>query len=196
MNTIMLLCLLAASPVAPCIFTGTVPEDTPTFRITGANGEADWAAVRMGDEWATSVAEITAFRGGIRLNFDTPWMPRPEAQEVASRWQFVYETPVVRKERLLQGWESAGYTFVETAQQECWPVLKTELALAERARAMSAPASPAATAESTEIPLPPVDGVSTPAKPGFLQQWGMHLGILAMGAVLLAIVGKTLIFAE
>ena len=195
MNTLLLLCTLCAAAVEPCVFTGTAPEGTPTFRITNAAGEEDWAAVRTGDVWAQSVAEITAFRGGIRLTFDTPWSPRAEAQETASRWQFVYETPVVRKERLLKGWQAAGYTFIDSAQG-CWPVLQSELALAERARALTREETPVAISTSVDLPPPASAGNGTPASPGFLQQWGMHLGILALGAVLLAVVGKTLILGE
>ncbi|NJL72900.1 MAG: hypothetical protein HC888_15800, partial [Candidatus Competibacteraceae bacterium] len=54
---------------------------------------------------------------------------RAEAQETASRWQFVYETPVVRKERLLKGWQAAGYTFIGST----WLVMKTEDALQVKA---------------------------------------------------------------
>lgn len=196
MSTLLLVFSLCAVAVDPCVFTGTAPEGTPTFRITNlASGAEDWAAVRTGDVWAQSVADITAFRGGLRMHFDTPWMPREEAQEAANRWEFVYETPVVRKERLLQGWENAGYTFIDTAQG-CWPVLKSELALAERAQTMTAQQSPAALSTSEDLPPPSPTAERTAASPGFLQQWGMHLGILALGAVLLALVGKTLILGE
>lgn len=190
--------LAAAVGAAPeCLFHGALPEGTPTFRVAYAGGGEDWAAVRVGSDWAAAVADITGARGRVELYYDTPWNPREPLMELPSRAQFSYEAPAIRRERLRAGWDKAGYTFVEGAAG-CLPVPRAELELAERARAMTAALSAQtdlhdgqASAEGAEhSPAAPAPG------PGWLRLWGPHLLVVAGGGIALAAAIRFLLLAD
>lgn len=187
--------LLALPAAAPeCLFHGAPPEGTATFRIAPPSGPEDWAAVRIGSEWAAAVADIEAARGRVELYYDTPWLPREPQMELPSRVRFSYEAPAMRRDRLRAGWEQAGYTFLEV-EAGCLPVLRGELALAERAREMAAAldAPPEADVEASadnSVLAAPESG------PGWLRLWGAHAAVVVLGGVLLAAAVRFLLLAD
>jgi hypothetical protein len=196
MNACLLILAMIALPAAApeCLFHGAAPEGTATFRLAYPDGVEDWAAVRVGNEWAAGLPDIEAARGRVELYYDTPWSSREPLLELPSRLQFAYEAPAVRRERLRDGWEQAGFTFIETGAG-CLPVPREELALAERARDMvaaldAAPAPDPAAGEPMAAPA-----AAAPA-PGWLALWGPHAAVLGVGGLLLLAAVRFLLLAE
>ena len=127
---------------------------------------------------------------GWRITRDAPWLGNPHRTytgsevDVADR---VIEVGSKRAERREREARRDGYK--EVAGQ--WVKL-TEAELADRANAMITEVRRASTLK-TSTPVadaaPHVDApVSTPARPGFLAQWGLHVAIVVVAGVLIALV--------
>ncbi|HPO17343.1 MAG TPA: hypothetical protein PLI09_28180 [Candidatus Hydrogenedentes bacterium] len=183
------------------LYSGEVPENVPTFRITFPNDSNEyWGAFIMNNEWVTDRNALESAVKRVDIVFDTPWDPQVHHSTLLNKITIEYEAPALRKTRLEKGWENAGYVFIEVMEnggKVSRPILKTELELAERARAM------AETLEQELHPPAPVNGSDTdpepapPApKPGFLQIWGAHVALLALGLILLALILKFLLLKK
>ncbi len=198
MTTLMMISLAFAANAG--LYSGEIPENVPTFKIAFPNDAHEyWGAFLMGNEWVMDRNALESAVKRVDIVFDTPWEPQEHHSALLNKITLEYETPALRKKRLEQGWENAGYVFIEVVENDVKvsrPVLKTELELAERARAM---------AEAVEHDLHPPEPdnntapepAAAPTKnpPGFLQVWGGHFALLALGFILLAIIVKYLLIS-
>ena len=191
----MLMWILAVSVLLPGqtadAFFGAIPKDVPTFQIIEKGERKGYGALQLDGVWVHDLAALTPAKRPL-IVYDTPWAP---ATEVARYGRFVYEpsAEALRMDRLKAGWRRAGYVFVDTPQGEI-PVLETDLALAERARAMAQAQQLESNDGATAGVNPSADeGV---AQPGFLTLWGGHLAVVAIALLLLIVVAKTMIFSD
>jgi hypothetical protein len=168
------------------VLVSQVPEpakERTTYIITTPGGEFpvfwDEAESRSGQDW-------------VRVEVDEPWNPRVWTGKRSSVTGERRERPSAREQRIKEGYEQHGY-----AQVNGRFVPKAEVDLAKRARAMAGLEAPA---ENVAAPPPPVK-VITPSDgtipdlppPSVLKRWAPHAGLVVVAALLLLLVGRTLL---
>ncbi len=171
--------------------------------LSQAPGQADahtWVITKKNGERMFGVAAEDQFKTMIvKVRRDEPWLGPAGGDEVSIRAKDIedrYLEPAgARRDRIRKGWEEHGGIEIETANGPGW-VLKEEYELAEKARRMAGAApvpSPDGTPPADEVA--PAENAPAPgvSPPGFLSQWGVHLGIAAAATALLALVARTLI---
>jgi len=194
-RTALLLVLMCAAPQGK-VFWGAVPREVPTYNVTLPDGQIWRAGIRKDGKWVPDIGELELGGAWLELVADLPWQdPQPTRKEHGYKlkdWARV--TTALRRDRLEEGWGEAGYTFVETANGP-WPVQKTELEYARRAKelAMTLEAAPEAAADPQQSAGG--EGVENP-EPAWVQQWAGHAVVLAVGLALLAVVLRTMVFGK
>jgi hypothetical protein len=182
--------LAAAVPEAP-------PAEAKTFRITIEDTDnLVCGAIRAGGKWVDDYNRLDESVMRVEIVPDTPWAPQEPFREFRNRIRVHYETEARRRKRHEEGWEEAGYTFIDTENGRM-PLLQEELELAERARELELerretlhrqPPPPGKNPESAaEIP-------ENTAAPGFLQLWGGQIAAGASGIVLAGLALWLLVF--
>ena len=129
----------------------------------------------------------------VRVEIDEPWAPRfwqgkHSLVTVESR-----ERKAARDKRIKKGYEQHGYVQVNGRF-----VSQVEVSLAERARKMAGltpPSSDTVTPapETMDAAAPAPEPAPETAPPGFLKRWAPHAGIVAVAALLLALIARTLL---
>lgn len=190
---IVVQCIMAQTDA---VFYGAVPETAATFKIRFQNDENEYVGgVRMDNEWVRDPERLGAGLRRIEVVIDTPWNPQPSYQTVLNRLrECIYEPSALRRRRLEQGWDAAGYTFIDTAEGRR-PVQQKEIALAGRAREMAAAIEKRAQPQSGTISEDDTDDAPgvTAAPPGWAWQWGGHLLVLLFGIVLAGAILKKMV---
>jgi len=177
---------------------GAVPENAATFKLRFQNDENEYfGGIRRGNDWINDPQDLEAGLRRIEVVFDTPWNPQPSFPTVLSRLrEYAYEPPALRRKRLEQGWDAAGYVFMDTPEGRR-PILRQEIELARRARDMAASVETRLRPQPMEIApneTPELPGV-TAVNPGWMRQWGGHITMALIGIALAAIVLKKTVFA-
>ncbi len=178
-------------------FFGAVPENAATFKLRFQNDESEYVGgIRRGNDWVNDPQDLESGLRRIEVVFDTPWNPQPSFPTVLSRVrEYTYEPPALRRKRLEQGWDAAGYVFMDTPDGRR-PILRQEIELARRARDMAASVEARLRPQPVEITpdeTPHLPGLS-PGSPGWMRQWGGHITMALIGIVLAAIVLKKMVF--
>jgi hypothetical protein len=134
----------------------------------------------------------------VRVQIDAPWEPTPQYWQgkVSSITVSGKERAAARERRLADGWKAAGFDLVNGRY-----IPKTEVELAQRARQMAgvaetsstAPPSPSASSDNVSQATAPAS-VKDSVAPGFLAQWGAHIGLVIVAGLILALLARTLVF--
>jgi len=140
--------------------------------------------------------DFESSQGVYRLTLDTPWAPGEKYFADAQIREFVPERLDQRQKRIKEGWDKQGYVLVEDR-----PIPKREMELAQRARQMAGVevTDKRALPPPIENALPessPSESDAEPPSNGIVARWGLHAAILILGAVLLAVVMRTMILAR
>ncbi len=200
----MMIALILASLIpaqSDGLWAGEVPETAATYRVNFPNDPADYyAGILVDDAWVKPGTTLPTGVKRVEIVFDTPWEPREHLFLLINKVTLDYETPALRKKRLHEGWDSAGYVFVEVTEngkQVRRPVLKQELDLAQRARAMASAVETQWTPkDGAPPPAAPAEAVAGETRPGFLSLWGGHLLLGGAGLLVLAAVLKLMILRD
>ncbi|MBI1319753.1 MAG: hypothetical protein GC168_12510 [Candidatus Hydrogenedens sp.] len=169
---------IAAAALAQVPLYGDIPKDVPTFVIRESDGSTSYGALYVDNDWYRSEAVSLGPAQRPTIVYDTPW--NPGSKRVMKLPEFSIETPVLREGRLKRDWESAGYAPVSTPQGELY-FPKSEIELAQRAAEMESALLSRDAAPESSGNAPAAVSQGTPAEPGFLQQWGLHLALGAAG---------------
>jgi hypothetical protein len=193
MFTVAWIALLLTPGQTPDLVWGEVPERAATFRIIFQNDATPcYAGILVDNQWVTDPSSVEASIKNVVVVSDTPWEPRQRVSTVLSKIQVdYYEPPALRKKRIQEGWAKAGYVFVDTVvdgQHQQRPVLKQELELAQRARAMDeavvSKLEPAAAGTGEgEAANAALDAEA----PGLLRLWGGHMLLGGFSLVLMGL---------
>ena len=131
--------------------------------------------------------------GYARVEVDEPWNPWYWKGKESLVSSMERERPVNREKRIKKGYEEHGYVQVNGRF-----VPQAEAALAERARTMAGLTAPGP--DIAASPPPPIK-VTTPSggtipdlpSPSFFKRWAPHAGLVVVAALLLLLVGRTLL---
>lgn len=139
MNILMYLILFSAASRNEALFTGTVPINVPTFKVTTSTGETFHAAIRSNGQWVLDQNPDLKPTENPEFVPDIPFYQGQPRKLLIRNVTIEYELPQKRRNRLEETWKQMEYTFLETSAG--WmPIKNTDIQLAERARAMAASA--------------------------------------------------------
>lgn len=179
------------------LHSGEVPENAATYRINFPNDATDYyGGILLNEEWVKPGDVLQPVMKRVEVVFDTPWEPQEHVSALLNKIAFSYETPALRTKRLQEGWEKAGYVFIEVMEEgkKCQrPVLKQELELAQRARAMASGLESQWSAKEGENAASLPETALPEPGPGFVRLWGGHFLLGAAGLVLIGLAVKFLI---
>lgn len=199
-SAFILTCLMSAA--GDTSFYGEVPSTASTFKINFSSRDGDfYGGILVEGNWLQDEASLGADVKRIEIVFDTPWAQQPHLKEFRSKIQLDYEAPVLRKKRLEQGWDTADFAFIDTAEGRR-PYKRQEIDYARRAREMAATVQqlslPPQTQTLAQTPVQEDQAPAAPAPPppGFLRQWGAHLLLGALAVGMLTLIVKTLILSD
>lgn len=180
------------------VLYGPVPENAATFKLRFQNDENEYVGgIRRGTDWVSDPQDLEKGLRRIEVVFDTPWNPQPPFSTVWSRVrEYAYEPPALRRKRLEQGWDAAGYVFIDTPEGRR-PILRQEMELARRARDMAAAIESRLQPQPVEITpnKTPEKSGGTAVNPRWMRQWGGHITMALIGIALAALILKKTVFA-
>lgn len=183
--TWLLFMLLAQTSQTDALFSGAVPQDVPTFRVSEKGGAPLYAGLKVDGAWVRDSGADFKPTQEIEVYPDTPWSAQEPYRTLGRRLEITYETGAMRRERLRKTWEDLGYVFRETPAG--WrPILKDDADHADRARGLveAVRRQPAPAEESGANTAPAAQKEEAPA--------GGRGRIVAQGAFLLAVGGALL----
>ena len=194
----LLFMLLAQASQTDALFSGAVPQDVPTFRVSEKGGASLYAGLKVDGAWVRDSGVDFAPTQEVEVHPDTPWAPQEPYRTLVRRLEIAYETGAVRRERLRTSWEGMGYVFRETPAG--WrPILKDDADHADRARALveavrKQPAAQEAAPAGEGVSVPPPE--NPPAAGGRGRLLALGALVLGVGGALLWLVVKKLILDE
>jgi len=180
---------------------GNIPSNVPTFRLTLQGEDYGVVALVVGGEYW--MERGTDYPTGVRPNFvfDAPWalLPPQQAPLIRSNYTLTLETPAQRRERLKNGWEEAGFTFVDTPKGQR-AVQKSDIALAEKARASAAEVAARSNPENLDLAISRAVSEDTPLAAAPVvpawRAWVGHVIVGLVGLLLAAAIVKKLIMDD
>lgn len=194
--TWLLFMLLAQTSQTDALFSGAVPQDVPTFRVSEKGGAPLYAGLKVDGAWVRESSTDFKPTQEVEVFPDIPGGPQESYRTLGRRLEITYETGAMRRERLRKTWEDLGYVFRETPGG--WrPILKDDADHADRARNLveAVRRQPAPAAESGADTASAAQKEAAPAGGrGRLLAQGAFL--LAVGGALLWLVVKKLILEE
>ncbi len=185
---------LVANAESNTAFFGTVPEREVTFEITLADQRVMHGAIRLNGVFIHDLQSLPA-GAWIEIVEDTPWTGGGVHKEFLNKIRVVRETRLKRRSRLEEGWESAGYVFIEMPEGGPTPIKATEVAYAERARTMEAKVvAELQGKDEGESALDTLPGqTTTPRKVqlfAWVRMWGLHALVVIVTLLLLGVTVK------
>ncbi|NLV46905.1 MAG: hypothetical protein GXY07_20685 [Candidatus Hydrogenedentes bacterium] len=180
--------LLAGYAQTEALFTGPVPAEVPTFRVTLGSAPPFHAAIRIDGNWVMDHSVEIKPTQVVDFVPDDPFYTGNASRTLMRNAQIAYEAPAMRRKRLQELWTAQGYAFLNT--RSGWRAVKEEdIGRAKRAREMSEVMNHGNRTSSTTLSTT----TGTPASENSVrfspvQMWVIRISILSGAAILLVLI--------